>query len=386
MAKGWLKKFKLLDIFPKSSDDVVEKSTFGAVVSIVGSLVLLFLVVSEIREYASTEKKESLWVNYNRGEQMKVNFRIAFLALPCDMISIDVNDRLGEEQVAVNKRTQQISMINWKGDIQALKEEVIKENRYTDFSDYKSQHLLWTKMKHRNPKKECNPCFEASKPSGRSCCNNCFDLAKAFHEDGLNVTGAFQYPQCQNTAEKYGCLLSGSFSVNKVAGSFHVAVGDTHSDPGQRHHHHWDEPLRQFGFNSSHHISHLSFGEEFPGIVNPLDGFTYVEPALGQQQYFLQIVPTSYKKSNGRVINTNQFSVTYQYSPVDITSEHFELPGTFFKFDISPLFISMVEDVKPLAHFITRIFAVVGGVWVVLGLVYKGLAGAFGLVLPQKKH
>jgi len=62
------------------------------------------------------------------------------------MISIDVNDRLGEEQVAVNKKTQQVSMINWKGDILALKEEVIKENRYTDFSDYKSQHLLWTKM------------------------------------------------------------------------------------------------------------------------------------------------------------------------------------------------------------------------------------------------
>ena len=36
--------------------------------------------------------------------------------------------------------------------------------------------------------------------------------------------------------------------------------------------------IPSFQFNISHHINHLSFGIDYPGIVNPLDGMH--EPAL----------------------------------------------------------------------------------------------------------
>jgi len=56
-----------------------------------------------------------------------------------------------------------------------------------------------------------------------------------------------------------------------------------------------------------------------------------------------------------------------------LNSENLELPGVFFKFDISPLQIKMEEKSSTLSHLIVRIFAVVGGIWVVLGLVYSSL-------------
>jgi hypothetical protein len=58
-----------------------------------------------------------------------------------------------------------------------------------------------------------------------------------------------------------------------------------------------------------------------------LDGVLYVEKGVGQQQYFLQVVPTTYVKSSGVSVVTNQYSVTEHYSPVDVTAERVELPG-----------------------------------------------------------
>ena len=48
---------------------------------------------------------------------------------------------------------------------------------------------------------------------------------------------------------------------------------------------------------------------------------------IGQQQYFLQIVPTIYEKSNGQVIETNQYSATFHHKPINLDSDHIELPG-----------------------------------------------------------
>ena len=46
-----------------------------------------------------------------------------------------------------------------------------------------------------------------------------------------------------------------------------------------------------FQFNMSHHINHLSFGIDYPGIVNPLDGMR--EPAL-KCKFCNKIVHTVY--------------------------------------------------------------------------------------------
>lgn len=49
------------------------------------------------------------------------------------------------------------------------------------------------------------------------------------------------------------------------------------------------------GYNISHVINSLSFGEYFPGMHYPLDGVTRMLPSgTGMHQYFVKLVPTVY--------------------------------------------------------------------------------------------
>ncbi len=127
-------------------------------------------------------------------------------------------------------------------------------------------------------------------------------------------------------------------------------------------------------------------------------------------QYFIQVVPTIYEKSSGNLYDTNQYSVTYQHAEVDLKSEHIELPGKppsvfsplllsisiysillilsnqiglFFKYDISPIMINIREEYTPFTKFLTRSLAMMGGVWVVLGLVYSLTVNAFTTVVKK---
>lgn len=63
----------------------------------------------------------------------------------------------------------------------------------------------------------------------------------------------------------------------------------------------------------SHTIRSLSFGAAYPGQKNPLDGTVKSAPAeqsMGQHEYFIKLVPTTYKKTRGRPLKTNQVCTT----------------------------------------------------------------------------
>jgi hypothetical protein len=123
-----------------------------------------------------------------------------------------------------------------------------------------------------------------------------------------------------------GCNLNGFMSVNKVAGNFHIAFGDsvvkvrvlppslpssilllllwlTPSFPPSlppslppsfsqdgRHIHQFIPSEAPF-FNVSHSISHISFGDEYPGRINPLDGKVKVgkEGGIGGRMEILEL-------------------------------------------------------------------------------------------------
>ena len=71
-------------------------------------------------------------------------------------------------------------------------------------------------------------------------------------------------------------------------------------------------------YNCSHTINQFSFGELFPGVVNPLDGTSQIIPrgqGSAHMQYFIKVVPTVYESTFGSV-DTNQFSVTQHTQPI----------------------------------------------------------------------
>lgn len=112
------------------------------------------------------------------------------------------------------------------------------------------------------------------------------------------------------------------------------------------------QPFKMAYFNMTHRINRISFGKEFPGIINPLDGaekisslfmppihsltlfslslnrlcFATGEEGSTMHQYFVKIVPTIYESLDGSVINTNQFSVT-EYTRQMPPNDKSGLPG-----------------------------------------------------------
>ena len=97
-------------------------------------------------------------------------------------------------------------------------------------------------------------------------------------------------------------------------------------------------------FNTSHIIHRLSFGEDYPGILNPLDGYTEISPQESiMYQYFVKIVPTIYRPLSGELVKSNQFSVTKHHRRTNPAAGETGLPGVFILYDLSPLLVQLTE-------------------------------------------
>jgi hypothetical protein len=66
-----------------------------------------------------------------------------------------------------------------------------------------------------------------------------------------------------------GCRLSGQIELNKVSGALHITAAG-HGFTGA----HTPHEI----INFTHRIDRLQFGLNYPGIVNPLDGVSFIAP------------------------------------------------------------------------------------------------------------
>lgn len=137
--------------------------------------------------------------------------------------------------------------------------------------------------------------------------------------------------------------------------------------------------------NMSHVITEFSFGPYFPEIVQPLDNsFELTHDPFVAYTYFLRVVPTTYIAPHSKPLETAQYSVTH-YTRV---MEHNQgTPGIFFKFDIDPIRLTLVQRTSSIAGFLVRALGVTGGVFVcaswALRISSKALAVAG--IMPDEK-
>jgi hypothetical protein len=235
------------------------------------------------------------------------------------------------------------------------------------------------------PVDKCGDCYGAETDDVK-CCNTCDDLIKAYQhkEWGIapilrNATQCLRERANQfatvNTGE--GCTVSGKMTVNKVAGNFHIAHGESIVRDGR--HIHQFNPTMAAKYNISHTINSLSFGDKYQNMPpNPLDKTRKITPDnTGLFQYFIKVIPTIYTNERGRQIFTNQYTVTDRFRPLELPKidangipQHIEaiLPGIFFIFELSPFMIEASRTRVPLLHFVTKVCAIVGGVFSVMGV------------------
>eukprot|EP01119_Soliformovum_irregulare_P003075 TRINITY_DN13373_c0_g1_i1.p1 TRINITY_DN13373_c0_g1~~TRINITY_DN13373_c0_g1_i1.p1 ORF type:complete len:387 (-),score=108.40 TRINITY_DN13373_c0_g1_i1:25-1185(-) len=364
---GVLKNLKTFDAYPKTLEDFRVRTTSGATVSIIAGLFIVWLFISELSAYLTLDVRPELFVDTTRGEKLRINVDMVFHNLPCSYLSVDAMDISGDHQLDVDHNIFK-KRLDTNGNPMAVG-PVRQDALGTGSKDGKETPAL--------PADYCGSCYGAESTPG-ACCNTCDEVQEAYRKKGWAFVGAESIEQCvrEGFSEKLkeqageGCQVYGYLLVNKVAGNFHFAPGKSF----QQHHMHVHDlqPFRNLKFNMSHTINRLSFGAEFPGIHNPLDGVIKNNPrereAPGMYQYFIKVVPTLYEELSGRVVGTNQFSVTEHFKSLGADGGH-GLPGAFFMYELSPIMVQFTEHRKSFSHFLTGVCAIIGGVFTVAGLV-----------------
>ncbi|KAI4299082.1 hypothetical protein L6164_032574 [Bauhinia variegata] len=357
-----LNKLRNLDAYPKINEDFYRRTLSGGVITIASAAVMLFLFFSELSSYLYTVTETKLLVDTSRGETLRINFDVTFPAVRCSILSLDAMDVSGEKHLDIRHNIFK-KRIDAHGNVIQVKQDGIGAPKIE-----KPLQRHGGRLEHNE--EYCGSCYGAES-SDDHCCNSCEEVRDAYKKKGWALTNMDLVDQCQREGyiqqvkdeDGEGCNIHGSIEVNKVAGNFHFATGKSFHQSAIFL---ADLFAFQDNYNISHQISKLSFGDHFPGLVNPLDGVQWVQgPAHGMYQYFIKVVPTIYTDIRGRVIHSNQYSVTEHFK----SSEFGAIPGVFFFYDISPIKVTFKEEHVPFLHFMTNICAIIGGIFTVAGIV-----------------
>mmetsp|Transcript_33759 Transcript_33759/g.54705 ORF Transcript_33759/g.54705 Transcript_33759/m.54705 type:complete len:386 (-) Transcript_33759:112-1269(-) len=359
--KEVLNRLKRFDAYPKTHEDYRQKTVLGGVVSVFSSIIISYLFFSELAYFLSVERTHELYVDTSRGEKLQINLNVTFPGMQCSVLSLDAMDISGEHQLDVY--------------LNIFKRRIDKDGIPIDDAAEEEIEQPLNAVVPQVDANYCGSCY-GSGDRNDSCCNTCEEVREQYRKKGWAFANVENIEQCirEGFVRKLkaqageGCNVYGFLEVNKVAGNFHFAPGKSFQ---QAHMHVHDlMPFQSREFNVSHHIYRLSFGQDFPGVINPLDHQDrIVETGSGMFQYFVKVVPTLYQRSNGQTISTNQFAYTEHFRAIDVHGAARTLPGVFFFYDLSPIMVKFTEKRRSFAHFMTNVCAIVGGVFTVAGII-----------------
>jgi len=397
----FLKKF---DAFPKTYDEFRDRTVPGAIVSIISVILMCILFFSELRYYMRTEKVDHMFVNTTQAENLRVTFDVSFHEIPCSLIALDIYDDLGVpvrglhnevykhklEPGEAKKKVKGIPFFNSlaflnsdkfkdKGEKQALGDGIKSEEEL--------ENLLKEALKNKNEppnnfNADCGNCYGAGNPG--QCCQTCTEVKDAYVKKGwrFNPQGIVQCRRetaldnlKSEKAQDGGCQIYGLMDLDTTAGHFHIAPHkEAHKESAETKSVLTLLDFISFTFDSwnvSHTINHLTFGNHFPGIKSPLNNqLRVIEDTHGMYQYYLKVVPTTYKYLNGKIVQSNQYSVTEHMRHLSPGSGK-GVPGVYFNYEVAPI-QSMVEERRSMTFtgFLTSVCAIVGGTYTVLGILH----------------
>nr|CAD7255969.1 unnamed protein product [Timema shepardi] len=363
-------KLRNFDAYPKTLEDFRVKTFGGAAVTVLSALIMTSLFVSELRDYLNPTVTEELFVDTSRGSKLRINFDFIIPTISCDFLVLDAMDTSGEQHLQIDHNI-------FKRRLELLSLKPIEEPKKEDIGG--SEHQTEKKVEETDivttTTESCGSCYGAE-TSEIKCCNTCEAVKDAYRRRKWALTNFEKISQCknENNSEKMSkafneaCQIYGSMEVNRVGGSFHIAPGQSFSI--NHVHVHDVQPFSSSSFNTSHHIRHLSFGRTIQGVTNPIDGIDVIaHEGATMFQYYIKIVPTTYVRRDGAILQTNQFSVTKHQKSVSIMTGDSGMPGIFFSYELAPVMVKISEKEKSFGHFATNVCAIIGGVFTVASLI-----------------
>jgi endoplasmic reticulum-Golgi intermediate compartment protein 3 len=396
-SRAVLRRLKEVDVFArmlKVQDDLQVRTVSGGFLSVAAALLILVLVATETASYLTNDRVQNLTVDPGRNEKLRIHFDVDLNFVNCDIVGVDALDGTGNAQLELTNHMYKTRIDHNGAPIgdgaRSRLERVARPAAPAPAGDPSPS----PSPIDIGGTPGCGSCMGAGTRAGQ-CCNTCDEVRKAYEERGWLLVDLHGVPQCVregrtrltpgefNPAE--GCNVHGYVEVLKVAGTIHIAPGHSFNFHGRTLHDlsALKDALKDHKLNLSHKFKSLSFGDPFPGIKNPLDNTVKTvgseAAAVGQHQYFAQVVPTSYHSSNGRVLHTNQYSVTESFRPTDGQL----LPGVFVYYNLSPIKIDVVETRRSIFHFLVQLSAIVGGVFSLASMLD---AGAFHTVKAMRKR
>mmetsp|Transcript_55690 Transcript_55690/g.120327 ORF Transcript_55690/g.120327 Transcript_55690/m.120327 type:complete len:368 (-) Transcript_55690:189-1292(-) len=349
---SWASRFRNLDVYSKVHDDYRVKTQSGGFISLVAILTMAILLFSELRTYLTVEVVDHIIVDTSLGQKLAIGMNITFPRLRCDEVSVDTVDSMGENQVNVAGDLVKLNLdamgLPTQGDVPA-----------TDGA--------------------CLSCMEAGTEG--QCCNSCQDLKDAYLDANLPYNHILDTAvQCKSSV---GCRVHGDVEVSKVAGNVHVALGKSTVRDG-KHIHEFNIKEVNDGFNTSHEIHRLDFGDHVNGVLSPLAGSAkIVNHGAYMFHYYIKLVPTLFLDGE-RAVYTHQYSVTAQEKNVLLRpGELSGLPGVFLVYEFTPFMVQKIERKVPLSHFLTSCCAIMGGVFTVAGVIDRVLYKSYRLTRPH---
>lgn len=364
--KKHFEKLKYFDAYYKPVDDLQERTFIGGTVSILCWLTIISLSTVRCYEFfTNSETDESIYVDTSRSSKLWINIDFIIPRISCDYIALDAMDSSGEQHLHLEhnifKRRLDLNgtpIAEPKNEKIGMK-TIVKQENNTDST---------------TAKPVCGSCYGAEDPLlNITCCNTCEEVKEAYrlrrwqiHETQIEQCKSSATSQQIQKAFKEGCQLYGYMEVNRVAGSFHIAPGQSFSI--NYVHVHDVQPFSSSQFNTSHIIRHLSFSRTkvIGHLNNPLDGSeSYAMEGGTMFHYYLKIVPTLYVLKHGETLETNQFSVTKYEKVMSPMSGESGMPGIFFSYELSALMVKVTDKDVPISHLVTDLCSIVGGVWIV---------------------
>ncbi|KAG1366496.1 endoplasmic reticulum-Golgi intermediate compartment protein 3 [Cocos nucifera] len=191
-----LGKLRSLDAYPKINEDFYSRTLSGGIITIVSSIVMFLLFISELRLYLHAVTETKLVVDTSRGETLRINRH--------DVIKT----RIDSHGNVIEARQDGIGAAKIEKPLQRHGGRLEHNETY------------------------CGSCYGAE-TSDEDCCNSCEEVREAYRKKGWGLSNPDLIDQCKREGflqrikdeEGEGCNIYGFLEVNKVAGNFHFAPG-----------------------------------------------------------------------------------------------------------------------------------------------------------------
>eukprot|EP00474_Spongospora_subterranea_P001139 CRZ01597.1 hypothetical protein [Spongospora subterranea] len=247
---SFIRGLKRFDVYREVPSDLTEPTVAGASISIFAFVIIGILFLSEFFSFLSTETVNTMFVDPSPdGHQMTlaVNMDISMLALPCSILSVDVQDVMGSHQTDVGGE------------------------------------LVKTRLDHHgNPKLE------------------------PFSALGLTFAGAKEYigEGCRVHGSVYVKKVPGNFHLSAHA---HYELADVYFS--DQHPMNCSHIIHHLSYGEQVQVSGtISAFNPLDGVSRVVkeDGAESVHTT--SFEYYIKVVPTIYKELSGRITRTFQFT------------------------------------------------------------------------------